>query len=72
MCLPLQYRVCIICPPGYECPNKGSMPIRCRGGYYSLAGKTDCTACPAGSACPDGESDPIPCISGFYSEAKQQ
>lgn len=45
-------KMCLHCPPGYECPRGTSDPIPCSPGRFSSLSSRSCAPCPAGSYCP--------------------
>ena len=58
---------CLICPAGFECPDRGTSPQSCPVGTYALSGHTRCQQCPIGHGCNSTDSLPNPCPIGWYS-----
>ena len=61
-----------ICPPGYFCSTKGSLPEPCPlGTYYPLPGAqnvSQCEICPPGRVCGVGTAEPLNCSAGTFRE----
>jgi len=58
--------MCVPCPAGYSCHQKGVATV-CANGYYSLLGEIHCHSCPVGAQCPTKSGYTL-CTSGQYSD----
>lgn len=60
---------CVICSPGYYCPNHSVGITLCPAGFYCPGNQVDTTAaiaCPAGSYCPLGSKINLLCPPGTF------
>lgn len=60
--------VCLLCPPGFECPFTNMAPLRCPVGTYSLSGEAQCQRCSIGHSCNSNDMLPTPCPIGWFSQ----
>ena len=58
--------LCIICPEGFQCPNKNQAPVQCTAGYFCGAGSTSQTPCTTSNFCLSGSASQTRCPAGFY------